>query len=125
MFKQILLLPLMCFCLATQGQAETSQTTHSAIHPEHITTLAASCAACHGTQGNSVGVTPVLSGLNTEYFIAEMLAFKQEIKPSTVMHRHAKGLTNEEITLLAEYFSKQTRSTTPRLKSQALDIAHD
>lgn len=125
MFKQILLLPLMCFGLATQAQAETSQTTHSTIHPAHITTLAASCAACHGTQGNSVGITPALSGLNSEYFIAEMLAFKQGTKPSTVMHRHAKGLTNDEITLLAEYFSKQTRSPTPRLKSQALSMAHE
>ncbi len=77
----------------------------------HTQVLAASCAACHGTNGNSVGGTPVLAGLQADYFISQMQAFRTGERASTVMHRHAKGLTEAEILQLAEHFSKQTRVT--------------
>lgn len=76
----------------------------------HIRTLAASCAACHGTNGNSVGGTPVLAGLDQRHFITQMLAFRSGERTSTVMHRHAKGLTPEEIERLAVYFAAQKRA---------------
>jgi cytochrome c553 len=77
----------------------------------HLRVLAASCAACHGTNGNSVGGTPVLAGLDRSYFVLQMKAFRSGERSSTVMHTHAKGLTEEEIALLAEYFSSQIRAT--------------
>lgn len=70
----------------------------------HIQILAASCAACHGTNGNSVGGIPVLAGLDKSYFITRMQAFRSGERASTVMHHHAKGLTTEEIEQLALYF---------------------
>jgi cytochrome c553 len=86
----------------------------------HIQTLSASCAACHGGHGNSLGETPVLAGLNEQYFIEQMVAFRQGGRASTVMHRHAKGLTLEEIQQLAIYFSQQKRMPTDELKSQIM-----
>ena len=77
----------------------------------HIQTLAASCAACHGSQGNSVGGTSVLAGLAASHFVLQMMAFKNGSRSSTVMHRHAKGLTVEEINDLAVYFAQQKRVT--------------
>lgn len=77
----------------------------------HIQTLASSCAACHGSQGNSVGGTSVLAGLDASHFVLQMLAFRNGSRSSTVMHRHAKGLTVEEINDLAVYFSQQKRVT--------------
>jgi cytochrome c553 len=77
----------------------------------HIQTLAASCAACHGSQGNSVGGTSVLAGLDASHFVLQMMAFKNGSRSSTVMHRHAKGLTVEEINDLAVYFAQQKRVT--------------
>jgi cytochrome subunit of sulfide dehydrogenase len=77
---------------------------------DHTRTLAASCAACHGTNGNSVGGTPVLAGLDRAYFVTQMQAFRGGGRTSTVMHHHAKGLTEEEIGLLAGYFSAQPRT---------------
>lgn len=77
----------------------------------HTQVLASSCAACHGTNGNSVGGTPVLAGLNAEHFIRQMQAFKSAERASTVMHRHAKGLTDQEIIELADHFSRQQRRT--------------
>ena len=90
----------------------SAQDTHA---PEDIshqtTTLAASCAACHGPQGNSLGGTPTLAALNKEYFIQRMQGFKNGSISSTVMHHHAKGLKDEEITALANYFALQPRHT--------------
>ncbi len=76
----------------------------------HTQVLASSCAACHGTNGNSVGGTPVLAGLNPEYFISQMQSFKSGTRSSTVMHRHAKGITEQEIVELADHFSRQLRA---------------
>jgi cytochrome c553 len=81
----------------------------------HIQILAASCAACHGTNGNSVGGTPVLAGLDKSRFVSRMLTFRSAVPASAVMTRHAKGLMPEEIEQLGEYFSKQ-----PRVQSAAL-----
>lgn len=75
----------------------------------HLRVLAASCAACHGTGGNSVGGTPVLAGLDRSHFAMQMQAFRSGERASTVMHRHAKGLTEAEIEHLADFFAAQPR----------------
>ncbi|EXI71532.1 MAG: Flavocytochrome c cytochrome subunit [Candidatus Accumulibacter sp. SK-11] len=36
-----------------------------------------------------------------------MKAFKNGTRPATIMHQLAKGYTDEEIAILAEYFAKQ------------------
>lgn len=82
-------------------------------------TLAASCAACHGPQGNSLGNTPTLAALNKEYFIQRMQGFKDGSVPSTVMHHHAKGLSEDEISNLATYFASQRRQSGPSLPHQS------
>ena len=86
----------------------------------HLRVLAASCAACHGTNGNSVGGTPVLAGLDRGYFVTQMQAFRFGALASTVMHRHAKGLTETEIEQLADYFAAQPRvAAAPPAKADA------
>ncbi len=69
--------------------------------------LASACAACHGTNGHSLGGTPSLAGLDKLYFIEQMQQFQTGERPSTVMMKHATGYTEEEIRLLAAYFSQQ------------------
>lgn len=98
----------------------TSATDNMMSRQTHIRTLAASCAACHGTNGNSAGTTPSISHIEESTFVSQMLAFKSGERPATVMHRHAKGLTNQEIEDLAEYFSKQKRQTVQPIPSQHL-----
>lgn len=71
--------------------------------------LAASCAACHNTEGRSVAGTPVLAGLTRQQFVSALQEFKGGTRKATVMHRHAKGYTEREIELLADYFSAQKR----------------
>lgn len=97
----------------------------SPIEKVHIRTLAASCAACHGTQGNSHSITPVLAGLDPTYFSEQMIAFKNSSRSSTVMHHHAKGLETIEIYQLADYFSQQKRISTTSPKPQTLKANHE
>jgi cytochrome subunit of sulfide dehydrogenase len=102
----------------------TATSADNNLSPVHIRTLAASCAACHGTQGNSAGSTPSLAGLDNAYFSAQMLAFKQGKRTGLVMQRHAIGLNEDEVRLLATYFSNQKRTVASVLKSQVLKSNH-
>ena len=98
------------FLLSVNAYAD-AYADESEVPSPHIQTLAASCAACHGSQGNSVGGTSVLAGLDASHFVLQMTAFRNGSRSSTVMHRHAKGLTVEEINDLAVYFAQQKRVT--------------
>ena len=101
--------------------AEVTVTPSDAIARQvHTRSLAASCAACHGTGGNSSGATPSISNIYKPTFISQMLAFKSGERQATVMHRHAKGLTNQEIEDLAEYFSNQPRQNIRTIPTQSL-----
>ena len=68
--------------------------------------LANSCAACHGTDGKSPGAIPSINGKSFEFIAKSLKAFREGSVSSTVMGRHAKGYTNNEIILIAEHFSK-------------------
>jgi len=69
--------------------------------------LASGCANCHGTNGKSVGIVPPLAGLDRDYIVLQMQDFKRGRRPSTVMHQIAKGYSDEQIELMAEYFAAQ------------------
>ena len=111
---------------AKQDQSSQAlQINQPPVSENHIRSLAASCAACHGTNGNSAvgnsaGNTPSISNIYKPTFVAQMLAFRSGERPATVMHRHAKGLTLQEIDGLAEYFSKQPRHPVRAISPQHL-----
>ena len=70
--------------------------------------LAASCANCHGTNGVPVaGTMPSLAGQSKESIAGKFQAFKAGTAQATVMHQLAKGYTDEQIGLIAEFFSQQ------------------
>ena len=71
--------------------------------------LAANCTGCHGPGGNSGGAIPTIAGLEKAYIVTAMQEFKAGTRQATVMHQHAKGYTDQEVEILAEYFSKQKR----------------
>jgi len=74
---------------------------------KNVELLASSCAACHGTNGHSVGGTPSLAGLDKLHFITQMDQFINGTRDATVMKHHASGYSADEIELLAEFFAKQ------------------
>ena len=117
-------------CLPISGTA-AEVFVSSDVQTIHIRQLAASCAACHGTNGNSVavhsddGANAVLAGMDATKFSEKMLGFKDGSRKATVMQHHAKGLTEAEINQLAVYFSKQKLASTNPLKSQTLKAEHE
>ncbi len=74
-----------------------------------LASLAATCAACHGTQGKAAagGAMPRLAGLDASYSAEQMRAFRDGMRPATVMHQIAKGYSEAQITALAAYFAAQ------------------
>ena len=93
-------------CTQTSEKQESAQQTSAeaeGIDPRGEI-LALSCASCHGTDGKSVGIMPGFHGKSASYLNAALMEFKNDERYSSVMGRHAKGYTDEEITLIAEYF---------------------
>lgn len=69
--------------------------------------LAATCANCHGTNGQARGDMKPLAGLSAEKIIAAVADYKSGAQPATIMHQIAKGYTDEQIKLVAGYFAAQ------------------
>ena len=113
--------------LASSVARSAELVVYPADHSEsmHIRTLAASCAACHGSNGNAVAGSAILAGIDATYFSMQMLAFKDGSRPATVMHHHAKGLNVDEINQLAIYFSQQKSITSISPKPQTLKANHE
>jgi sulfide dehydrogenase cytochrome subunit len=69
--------------------------------------LSNSCAACHGTDGKSPGAIPSINGKSSQFISKALHEFREGKRPATVMGRHATGYTDDEIQLIADYFSSQ------------------
>ena len=77
----------------------------------HTRSLAATCANCHGTDGRTVAgsAIPSLVGMPKSYMVMQMKAFKEGTRPATVMHQLSKGMTDEQIDRIADYFAATQR----------------
>jgi sulfide dehydrogenase cytochrome subunit len=71
--------------------------------------LAATCAACHGTDGraHTGSATVSLAGMPNAYLALQMRDFRDGKRSATVMHQIAKGYTDEQIDSIAAYFAAQ------------------
>jgi cytochrome c553 len=72
--------------------------------------LAANCANCHGTNGQSVGGMEALAGYDRGRFVQTMKAYQSGERPATLMHQIAKGYTDEQINLMADFFAGQKKA---------------
>jgi len=101
-----------CLTLAGATQAQTAPAPAAAAAPAanpHLArNLAATCANCHGTNGQARGEMKSLAGEPAEKIIVMMNAYKAGTLPgTTIMHQIAKGYTDEQIRLIAGYFAAQ------------------
>jgi len=67
--------------------------------------LAANCFQCHGTNGYAGELK--IAGQGAGGMIDKLNEYKSKDPRSNIMYVHAAGYTQEEIKLIAEYFSKQ------------------
>ena len=69
--------------------------------------LAATCANCHGTNGQARGDMKVLAGQSADKILALLADYKSGAQPSTIMGQIAKGYTDEQLKLVAGFFAAQ------------------
>ncbi len=82
----------------------------SNLTPLGVRSMSATCSACHGTNGNSVGGAIVaLAGMNKEYFVTQMKLFKDGKREATLMHQIARGYSDAETAAMADFFAAQKR----------------
>jgi cytochrome subunit of sulfide dehydrogenase len=75
--------------------------------PNLARNLAATCANCHGTNGNAQGDMKPLAGVAAEKIVAMVADYKNGNQPASIMHQIAKGYTDDQIKLVAGYFAAQ------------------
>ncbi len=69
--------------------------------------LAATCANCHGTNGNARGDMKPLAGMPADKLLALFADFRNGNQPATIMHQISKGYTEAQVKLVADYFAAQ------------------
>ena len=71
-------------------------------------TKAASCAGCHGEDGNSMGSTfPKLAGQHAGYLVKQLQAFKDGSRNAPMMAPLAMGLDAKSVEDIAAYYASQ------------------
>ena len=83
----------------------------SNLSPAGVRSLAANCAACHGTNGRSAPASTVagLAGKPSGELRTTLTQFKTGKKRGLLMQQLSRGYSDEELAALADYFSKQPR----------------
>ena len=92
----------------TAGLLFTSVHSHAGdgISYQQASLLAATCFACHGTDGRMAEAIDPLAGRSYQALRATLMAFRDDQIPNaTVMNRIAAGYSEEEIDAIATYFS--------------------
>jgi sulfide dehydrogenase cytochrome subunit len=90
---------------AAWSQASFAATTVTPPHPGRL--LASNCFQCHGTDGRK-GFEE-LAGKSASSIYEEMKEMQAKAADQNIMNAHAKGYTDNEIRLIADYFSKVAR----------------
>jgi cytochrome subunit of sulfide dehydrogenase len=73
------------------------------------------CITCHGIGGSSVGpANPTIASFDSETLVDIMKDYRNDERPSTIMGRIAKGYTNKDFQVMADYFAKQAAVRYPQ-----------
>ncbi len=99
------------WALAGVAQAQTPTQAPTTQQMLYVKSLAATCANCHGTDGKAAEGSQVVSlaGLDKNYLVTQMKAFKAGTRPATVMHQISKGYSDTQIDTIATYFAAQKK----------------
>jgi cytochrome subunit of sulfide dehydrogenase len=97
-----------CLVLLALARVTAAQDDPQALYAR---ALAANCAACHGTDGRPVPGThlPALAGKSRQLLLERLHAFREGIRPATVMQQIAKGYSDAQLAELAGYFAAQPK----------------
>lgn len=100
--KKVLLIALASLSLSVGGAALAAGDKAAG------KTKSATCAACHGQDGNSINAEwPSLAGQNADYIMKQLHDFKSGARVNATMSPMAAPLSDQDIEDLAAYFSSQ------------------
>lgn len=102
LFHHAIGLALATTLTAPVGAQSTPGTAHLARN------LAATCANCHGTDGQARGDMRPLAGVPAEALMAMLNGYRSGAIPATIMHQITKGYSDDQLKLIAGYFAAQT-----------------
>jgi sulfide dehydrogenase cytochrome subunit len=124
------ILPLLLVALLTADPALAQRANRKAKAVEAGEQLAQACTTCHGTRGSSTEqAVPTIGGQIDAYLITSMKAYREGLRPSTIMERIAKAYSTKDIEALAAYFAVQSFTRPPQPvnaeKVVAGQIIHD
>lgn len=71
-----------------------------------VQVMANSCLACHGAQGQGPGHMPAINDLTAEGIFNKLQTYRTDKdSDATVMPRHARAYTDDEIRAIAQYIA--------------------
>lgn len=80
--------------------------------PEAGERKAATCAACHGQDGNNIMANyPRIAGLGENYFIKQLHDFKSGARDNALMRSQVANLSDQDIKDLAAFYAAQVPET--------------
>jgi cytochrome c553 len=112
MIKVILLLfPILGALVLSLYSCASDRNSNKAL-PEHIT----QCESCHSIDTNISSIAPSLDGMAYDYIVEQLENFRQSKRGidstdafTRDMSQQAKALSDEQISLIADYYSGRTR----------------
>jgi cytochrome subunit of sulfide dehydrogenase len=109
-FSVTALVTLTAKALAQNAATATATTPVAAANtaPVPVSTMAHSCAACHGTNGQlgDESFAP-LAGMPSGQFVKTMIDFREGRRPATLMGHVAKGFSDEDLKGMGAFFAAQ------------------
>jgi cytochrome c553 len=97
--------------LVAAGFATPAMASGDKVDPQFVynSSLAATCASCHGTNGVSVADArvPWINTLTPQEIAKAMLEYKNGTRTGTIMPQLAKGYTVEQIEIIAQVLGKK------------------
>ena len=80
-------------------------------NPVPAATMAHSCAACHGTNGQlGDEYFKPLAGMPVQQFVRTLVDFREGKRSATLMGHVAKGFTDADLKAMGEFFAAQKPS---------------
>jgi cytochrome c553 len=84
--------------------------------------LTATCAACHGQDGNSaVGAFPKLAGQNQRYLVKQLQDIKSGLRPVPQMAGQTDNMSEEDMENIAAFYAAQT-TTVGQAKADLVEL---
>jgi len=107
MYSKLPILLALCLCLSSWSVSTFAQNLDAS--NLYKRSLAATCANCHGTDGQGVidGGMPLINNLTSEQMLAQLKVFKSGAREGTIMPQLAKGYSDEQLEIIANQLGKK------------------